>query len=153
MLRRILHLAASTTIFASSVYGYLYYKTQRNAKEYNEIVEAGNLKDASRLTNESFGISWGFQADDIVMGKIDSGDYLFMKFECEECLTVPEYLKCFRDGMLRLEEEFDSVGYAYRNADGLHILYNEFGETKIREYSELVGLPYLKGLTIQKSRK
>lgn len=34
--------------------------------------------------------------------------------------------------MFRLEEEFDSVGYAYRKIDGLYILYNEFGETKVR---------------------
>lgn len=66
------------------------------------------------------------------MSKIDSSDYLFMKFECDQCLTVPEYIKCFKDNMFRLEEEFDSVGYAYRNIDGLYILYNEFGETKVR---------------------
>ena len=58
------------------------------------------------------------------MNKIDSGDYLFMKFDCSECLTPSDYIKCSVDSMLRLEEEFDSVGYAYRNAEGLFVLYN-----------------------------
>ena len=40
------------------------------------------MKDASRLTNDTFGISWGFQADDIIMKKIDTGDIMFMKFDC-----------------------------------------------------------------------
>ena len=103
-MRNLLHLAASTMIFGSSAYAYLYYRTSKNMKEYQEILEAGTLKDASRLSNESYGISWGFQADDIVMSKIDSSDYLFMKFECEECITVGEFMKCFLDGMLRLDE-------------------------------------------------
>lgn len=85
------------------------------------------------------------------MSKIDSGDYLFMKFDCSECLTVAEYVKCSYDSMFRLEEEIDSVGYAYRNSEGLWILYNEFGETKVKSYQELVSLPYLKGLIIQKT--
>lgn len=87
-------------------------------------MEAGTTKDASRLSNDSFGISWGFQADDIVMNKIDSGDYLFMKFDCKECLTPSDYIRCNIDGMARLEQEFDSVGYAYRNAEGLFVIYN-----------------------------
>lgn len=39
------------------------------------------------MSNDSFGISWGFQADDTIMSRIDSGDLLFLKYECEECLT------------------------------------------------------------------
>lgn len=66
-------------------------------------------------------------------------------------MSVSEYAKCFTNTMLHLDEEFDSVGYAYRNADGLYILYNEFGVTKAKKYTELVGLPFIKGLTIQKS--
>lgn len=85
------------------------------------------------------------------MSKIDSGDYLFVKYDCTECLSVPDYLKCEWDSMFRLQQEFDCVGVAYRNSDGLYVLYNEFGETKVRLYSELVGLPYLQGLVIQKN--
>jgi len=58
------------------------------------------------------------------MNKIDSGDYLFIKYDCSECLSVESYLKCNYDGLLRLDEEFDCIGVAYRNHDGLYIVYN-----------------------------
>lgn len=79
-MRRLFNLVATTTIFGGAAYAYIYYKTDKNMKEYKAILDAGTTKDASRLSNDSFGISWGFQADDIVMNKVDSGDYLFMKF-------------------------------------------------------------------------
>ena len=122
-------------------------------REYESIKEAGTLKDASRLSNDSFGISWGFQADDIVMDKIDSGDFLFIKYECTECLTVPDYLRCLSTTLAKLDEEFDSVGYAYRNEEGLFILFNEFGVTKLHPYQHVVGLPYLRELMIQKNNE
>lgn len=79
-MRKILNLAASVSIFSAGGYLYIRSRTRRNLDQYNKILEAGTTKDASRLSNDSFGISWGFQADDIIMSKIDSGDYLFMKF-------------------------------------------------------------------------
>ena len=85
------------------------------------------------------------------MNKVDSGDFLFVKYECSECLSVPDYLRCLSATVLKLDEEYDSVGYAYRNEEGLYILYNEFGETKVSPYSHLVGLPYLRELMIQKN--
>lgn len=50
-MRNIIHLTSSAAIFGGCVYGYLYYKTNKNMKEYQEILEAGTLKDASRLSN------------------------------------------------------------------------------------------------------
>ena len=82
MMKRILHLAASTTVFGGLFYSYLYYHTSKNAKEYQKVLESETLRDASRLTNDTFGISWGFQTDDIIMKKIDSGDIMFIKFDC-----------------------------------------------------------------------
>lgn len=149
-MRKILNLTATVSIFSLGSYLYVWHRTNKNLDQYNKILEAGATKDASRLSNESFGISWGFQADDIVMNKIDSGDYLLIKFQCEECLRVEDYVRCMTRTALKLEEEWDTVGYAYRNSEGLWILYNQFGVTKIKNYAELVSLPYLKGLTIQK---
>lgn len=76
------HLLLSSLLFSGGVFGYCYYKANKNLKEYLDSVNADTLKDASRLTNESFGISWGFQADDTVMNRIDSGDLLFIKYDC-----------------------------------------------------------------------
>ena len=108
------------------------------------------MKDASRLTNDTFGISWGFQADDIIMKKIDTGDIMFMKFDCSECLSVSEYVHCFRRSMFNLDEEYDTIGYAYRDEEGVKVLYNEFGVTRFLSYTEMVGLPFVKELMIQK---
>ena len=124
MIARIRNFCVSATLFGGAAYAYMYYLTSRNLAEYKAIQEAGTLKDASRLTNDSFGISWGFQADDIVMNKIDSGDFLFIKYDCSECLSVPDYLRCLSVTVFKLDEEFDSVGYAYRNEEGLNVLYN-----------------------------
>lgn len=33
------------------------------------------------------------------------------------------------------------------------MIYNEFGETKVKMYSELISLPYIKSLTLQKRAK
>ena len=124
MLKKIWHLAASASIFGGALYAHIWWRTNNNLHEYQATQDAGTLKDASRLTNDSFGISWGFQADDIVMAKIDSGDFLFIKYDCSECLSVPEYFRCLSITSFKLDEEFDSVGYAYRNEEGLHILFS-----------------------------
>lgn len=79
---KVVPLALTSGIFVGISYGYIYYQCQKNKREYDAILEAGTIKDASRLTNDSFGISWGFQADDTVMKQIDSGDYIFMKYDC-----------------------------------------------------------------------
>lgn len=88
MFKNILNLAASVTIFGGFSYSYLYYKTNCNKREYEKVLESDTLRDASRLSNDTFGISWGFQADDIIMKKLDSGDILFIKYDCSECLSV-----------------------------------------------------------------
>lgn len=43
--------------------------------------------------------------------------------------------RCFLANALFLEEEFHTVGCAFRDESGLYILFNEFGETKVKKYS------------------
>ena len=87
MIKNLLSLAATTAIFGSGAYLYIAYQTHKNRHEYQEFLKAETLRDASRLTNDSFGISWGFQADDTIMKRVDSGDMVFMKYDCSECLS------------------------------------------------------------------
>ena len=108
-------LLAATILFSTASYGYLYYLSQQNHKRYLASINADTLKDASRLTNDSFGISWGFQADDTIMSRIDSGDLLFMKFECFECLSPDSMLECILKTSHFIDEEYHSVGYAFRD--------------------------------------
>jgi len=77
----------SSAIFASGLYAYIYYHANNNQKVFLQSINSETLRDASRLTNDSFGISWGFQSDDTIMSRIDSGDLLFIKYECFECIT------------------------------------------------------------------
>ena len=102
MLKRIINWGTSISIFGGFIYGYLYYKTNKNLKEYEKVLASDTLRDASRLSNDQFGISWGFQADDIIMKRIDSGDILFVKFDCSECLCVKDFSECFMKSMLNL---------------------------------------------------
>lgn len=85
----------SSSVASAFVYSVFWYKSSQNEKDYLKAINGDTLKDASRLTNESFGISWGFQADDTVMNSIDSGDLFFVKYECKECLNVNDMLKCY----------------------------------------------------------
>ena len=47
-----------------------------------------------------------------------------MRFECEECISVDSMVKCYATGAFYLEEEFHSVGCAFRDESGLYVLYN-----------------------------
>ena len=119
MLRKIIinlrDIALSTTIFAAALYAYLHQRTNHNQQAYLASIHSETLRDASRLTNDSFGISWGFQADDTIMSRIDSGDLLFIKYECFECITPNSMINCYLTTSHYLEQEYHSLGYAYRN--------------------------------------
>jgi hypothetical protein len=119
MIKRIVKSAAelilSVTVFGSALYTYIYYQSQHNQKRYLESTKSDTLRDASRLTNDSFGISWGFQADDTIMTRIDSGDLLFLKYDCAECIEPTAMINCYLKTSHYLEEEFHSVGCAFRD--------------------------------------
>jgi len=82
ILKNTAYFVTSALIFSAGVYSYCAYKSNINKQLFLESINSETIKDASRLTNESFGISWGFQADDTVMNRVDSGDIFFIKFEC-----------------------------------------------------------------------
>lgn len=125
----------TSSIALSSVYGYCYYRCRKNERDYLAAINADTLKDASRLSNESFGISWGFQADDTVMNSIDSGDLFFIKYDCLETLSPLEMVKCYRLTIPLLDEEYHSIGVAYRDENGLMAYTSEFGKNRLMRYS------------------
>ena len=88
-------IAISSIIFASGLYAYIYHHSHSNQTNYLQSIHSETLRDASRLTNDSFGISWGFQSDDTIMSRIDSGDLLFIKYECFECITPNSMIHCY----------------------------------------------------------
>lgn len=104
ILKRSKELIITSILFGSAVYANIYCRCNTNKKQYLEALQSDTLKDASRLSNDSFGISWGFQADDTIMSQIDSGDLLFIKFECYECIDPASMLKCYFKTCTFLEE-------------------------------------------------
>lgn len=84
------------------------------------------------------------------MSQIDSADLLLLKFDCTEALSVGQYIRCLKSTSLKLDYEYHGLGIAYRNEDGLRIMVNEFDQTSLESYPELVAKPYLKELSILK---
>lgn len=148
LLRRLRDFAVTALVFGGAVYGYLSYRTSSNLREHLANLESN--RDNTRPDNESFGIGWGYRADDIVMSQIDSADLLLLKFDCTETLSVPQYIRCMKSTALKLDHEYHGLAVAFRNEDGLRILTNEFNQTKVESYPELVAKPYLKELSIRK---
>lgn len=115
LLKKTRDFAITSALFGSAVYLYLYCKCKKNKEQYLQAIQSDTLKDASRLSNDSFGISWGFQADDTIMSRIDSGDLLFIRFDCNECIETGSMLKCHWKTFSFLEEEFHTLACAYRD--------------------------------------
>jgi hypothetical protein len=63
---------------------------------------------------------------------------------------VRQYLRCLKSTALKLDYEYHGLGVAFRDEDGLRIMVNEFDQTKIESYPDLVAKPYLKELSIKK---
>lgn len=51
ILKRVRDLTLCSLIFGSATYGYIYYLSKKNEKEYLEAIQSDTIKDASRLTN------------------------------------------------------------------------------------------------------
>lgn len=90
---------------------------------------------------------------------MDSGDIIFLKYECNECLslrstllpTILKQIKYFilkKQGMwdcnmLQLnnssDEEYDNLGVAYRNSEEeLLIIFQDFNEIKVKFYFQAI---------------
>lgn len=104
ILKKSRDLIITSAVFGSALYAYIYYQSEKNKVQYLEALKSDTLKDASRLSNDSFGISWGFQADDTIMSRIDSGDLLFIRFECHECISANSMINCYLKTSHYLEE-------------------------------------------------
>ena len=72
--------------------GHVVYKTKKNQDLLEEIQNSEKFMDATRPSNESFGINWGFKADSMVSQsfehqfkraqpilKIQISPYIFLK--------------------------------------------------------------------------
>lgn len=78
MLRKLFDVAATAFIFGGIAAGYMGYVTARNRQRHESRKPI--TMDNTRPNNDSFGIGWGYKADDIIMNQIDSADLILLKF-------------------------------------------------------------------------
>ncbi|KAL4480978.1 hypothetical protein ABPG72_014446 [Tetrahymena utriculariae] len=141
----------SITAVGGSFVSYYSYLAYLNRKQFQEQKENDELyKDTTRETNEYFGLSWGYKADYLVKEKMDSGDIFFIKYDCDECLSLKQMIWCNLLQTYKQDQEYDSIGFAYRDANGLFIISNQFGVTKVMEYADFLSQPFLSELSVRK---
>jgi len=79
--------------------GYFYMKTLVNSHRYDKQIDDMREKDNTRLDNEYFGINWGSAADNLIKEEIDSGDIMYLKYECTDCFSVSDMTQCHYNQM------------------------------------------------------
>ena len=62
-------------------YSYLYYKTYKNKNNFEYRVENPLFHDTTR-GNPYYGINWGATADSIIEETLDTGDILYIRYDC-----------------------------------------------------------------------
>eukprot|EP01017_Pseudomicrothorax_dubius_P035175 TRINITY_DN4893_c0_g4_i1.p1 TRINITY_DN4893_c0_g4~~TRINITY_DN4893_c0_g4_i1.p1 ORF type:complete len:260 (-),score=48.57 TRINITY_DN4893_c0_g4_i1:63-842(-) len=143
-------LLISSAIVSSATFAYVYGKATRNRLRYQASLVDERSKDNTRMSNEFFGINWGYRADSMIKDRIDTGDVLFVKFSCENCISTTEMVKCYARHFTALEGEYDSVGFTYRNQYDLYVIYSNFDELKIERYADFLSKPYCSEISLRK---
>ena len=55
---------------------------------YQKLMDDEDMRDTTRPTNDNFGINWGYKADLMIKERIDSGDLLFVKYDCDKSISL-----------------------------------------------------------------
>lgn len=144
----------NSLISASSLLagGFLYanYLVHKNHRDYEQIMDEDSM-DTTRPTNDNFGINWGYKADLMIMEKIDSGDVIFVKYDCDKCINLKDMGTCYLNQMKQTNDtHYDSAGVAVRNLENVHVLYQETGKAKSDTYSNFISRPYVESVTLRK---
>jgi hypothetical protein len=52
-------------------------------------------RDSTRDSNSNYGISWGFAADNLIETTLDTGDIIYIKWDCEHAFSAYSMLNCY----------------------------------------------------------
>lgn len=75
--------------------------------------------------------------------KLDTGDLVYMKFECMNMMSVQEMMKCNLSQWVQPYPHYDTVGVVYRSDEyDMKVVYYKFGEVKSDSYVELLSQPH-----------
>ena len=72
----------------------------------------------------------------MVKTELDSGDILFMKYDCGLTFSTQEYFKCYKNQFLN-DKNYDEIGWAQRDDEEIYIWKTEENSnTKIYRYKD-----------------
>jgi hypothetical protein len=72
------------------------------------------------------GINWGYAADNMIKMKLDTGDLLFIKYDCNQTFGVDQYVHCFYN-QLFAGDTYDDIGWTQRKEDEVFIWKTDQG--------------------------
>lgn len=73
-----------------------------------------------------------------------------MKFDCLECITEKDILKCYYSQLMKPYPHYDSFGIVFRDNRNVYVLYNRFGDIVIEDYAEFLQNPFWSEITVRK---
>lgn len=90
-------------LIPGSLYGLYYlggsYIAHSNQKAYVESEEL--TRDTTRPGNKSYGLNYGYKADNAVEALLDSGDIIFIKQNCLGALNRTDITKCYMNSFMK----------------------------------------------------
>jgi len=147
-------LFTSVGLGASGITGLVYFKTWRNKQAYLKLKQDEEIRDTTRPNYEFFGLNWGSGADSMVMEMIDSGDLIFAKKDCSQCIEPMQMVNCYIDKVkLGSELRYDDVAIAVRNGPLVNLITGNIltgqGAT-LCSYADFVSYPFFQTILHRK---
>ena len=141
--------ALGMLVYTVPAFTYVTYKVKKNKKEQRDIDEDENLRDTTRPQNPNFGLSWGAQADIVLMDELDTGDLVLIGYDCNKMLDHKSFVQCYANSILN-KQKFDSAGIIMRSKRDLMVLTDFFGELKLYDYTEMLSRIYTANVIIKR---
>ena len=111
-----------------------------------------DMRDTTRPTNDNFGINWGYKADLMIKERIDSGDLLFVKYDCDKSISLYDMANCYKNQLSSFEGSYDNVLMTVRNLENLHVIQDSEGKGFTQEYSVFLASPNIQEVVMRKLR-
>ena len=87
----------------------------------------------------------------MIMDEIDTGDLLFYKYDCSECLKLPDMMKCYANKIFNeADSEYEGVGVAVRHGAEVAVIYERDNQILSEWYSTFLSSPFHSELILRK---
>ena len=70
-------------------------------------------KDTTRPSNVYYGLNWGYRSDETIEKSLDTGDLLYFNYNCDNCFTPNDVIKCKLQQWWRNSTPSDSQNIAF----------------------------------------